>query len=178
MNLLQKITLRRRIAASRTKLYRMAVAWCYDRTLADDLAQECLARALQCMHQVKDSERLQCWLYRILSNCWHDHLRRQRPTDELDEETDSGCDGPEAGAYQAEVIGHVRRAVAGLPIGQRKVLTLVDLEGLSYAEVAEVLAIPIGTVMSRLSRARDRLQTQLESTFVAPGERGRLWRVK
>lgn len=152
------------IEASRARLYRMAYAWCHDSALADDLAQEALARGLTRIEQLRDSERVHGWLFSILHRCWIDHLRGRR--DDLDESalTDLAIDepGPDGAAERSQTVGRVRHAVAALPIGQRQVVTLVDLEELSYAEVADVLAIPIGTVMSRLCRARSALRQLLE----------------
>lgn len=154
----------REIEASRARLYRMAYAWCHDPALADDLAQETLARGLARVEQLRESEKVGGWLFSILHRCWIDHLRGKR--DDLDESalTDVAADepGPDGVAERSQTVGRVRQAVATLPIGQRQVVTLVDLEELSYAEVAEVLAIPIGTVMSRLCRARAALRQLLE----------------
>ena len=148
------------IKASRVRLYRLAFAWCHDAALADDLAQEALTRGLARLEQLRESGRLMGWLFAILNRCWIDHLRARR--EDLDDETlaelPSDLPGPEAHAERQETVSRVRAAVASLPLGQRQVLTLVDLEDFSYAEVAEVLAIPIGTVMSRLCRARGSLR--------------------
>ena len=89
--------------------------------------------------------------------------RRRHPTVEL-EGLVLGCDQtPELGLRKQQVIDRVRSAIARLPLGQRQVITLVDLQGFSYAEVAEVLEIPVGTVMSRVSRARQSLKDDLIS---------------
>lgn len=148
------------VEASRVRLYRLALAWCHDAALADDLAQEALARSLSGLAQLREPERLMSWLFAILNRCWIDHLRARRENldDEALAELPSDLPGPEAHAEQQETVARVRAAVAILPLGQRQVVTLVDLEDLSYAAVAEVLAIPIGTVMSRLCRARGSLR--------------------
>lgn len=159
-----------KIEASRGRLYRVAFAWCHDAALADDLAQEALARALSRIEQLREVERLSSWLFSILHRCWIDHLRSRR--ENLDEgalaELPSDLPGPEGHAEQQETVNRVRAAVAALPLGQRQVVTLVDLEEFSYAEVAEVLAIPIGTVMSRLCRAREALRGLLEPAAAQP----------
>jgi len=169
--------LRKQVEANRPRLYRMAYAWCYDRAVADDLAQECLARALKNLGSLRDHERLEPWLYSILNNCWREHLRRKRPDVELDEEQFVCDDCPETLSYQQQVVERVRDAVACLPLGQRQVVTLVDLEGFAYAQVASILDIPIGTVMSRLSRARAELAKKL-ADLGARQEEPRLRRVK
>lgn len=159
-----------RIEASRSRLYRVAFSWCHDAALADDLAQEALARGLTRIEQLREAERLSSWLFSILHRCWIDHLRARR--DDLDEEAlaelASELPGPEGHAEQQETVGRVRAAIAALPLGQRQVVTLVDLEEFSYAEVADVLAIPIGTVMSRLCRARAALRGLLEPAAAEP----------
>jgi RNA polymerase sigma-70 factor (ECF subfamily) len=156
--------LERRIEAHRRALFRAAYAWSHDRALADDLAQETLARALAHAGQLRDPERLRSWLFGILANCWRDHLRALRPSvdvGELDEVCFSAEPTPDELYGRREIVTRVRAAVARLATGQRQVLTLVDLEGFSYGEVAAILGIPIGTVMSRLCRARLALREQL-----------------
>ncbi len=153
--------LRKDIAASRDRLYSVALAWCGDAMVADDLVQETLILALQRVHQLRKRERLHAWLYTILSNCWKHHLRRQRPSVELEDGHLPSDDGPAARTRELEIVHRVRRAIVRLPLGQRQTVTLVDLEGFSYAEVAEILDIPIGTVMSRLHTARNALQAVL-----------------
>ncbi len=155
--------LRRRFADYRNDLYRVALSWCGDRMLADDLAQEALTRALAKQHQLRDEVKLEHWLFRILNNCWREHLRRRHPTVDLEGLVLGSDQTPELGLRKQQVIDRVRSAIARLPLGQRQVITLVDLQGFSYAEVAEVLEIPVGTVMSRVSRARQSLKDDLIS---------------
>ena len=160
----RKAALRNRLEQSRPGLYRLAFAWCHEPALADDLAQETLIKALDRLHQLRDDTRLRPWLYGILVNVWRDHLRALRPHEDLDslqEHQLAHQFTPELAAQQAQQTALVRQAVARLPLGQREVLTLVDLEDCSYAEVAGILSLPMGTVMSRLCRARARLRQQL-----------------
>lgn len=155
--------LRSQIASSRDRLYRVALAWSGDAMVADDLVQETLETALAKADQLREPDKLYAWMYSILANSWRQYLRRLRPDCELDEEQ-LVCDSdPEQLNGRHEIITHVRTAIARLPIGQREVLTLIDLEGMTYQEVADVLSIPIGTVMSRLNRARNFLQTALRN---------------
>lgn len=144
----------------------MAYAWCHDTGLADDLAQEVLIKGLKSVHQLKDESVLEAWLFSILHNCWRDHFRRQHPCIDIEQamELPAPDKTPEEVHVESELIGRVRRAVATLPMGQRQVVSLVDLEELSYNEAAEALAIPIGTVMSRLCRARQALRVLLQDT--------------
>jgi RNA polymerase sigma-70 factor (ECF subfamily) len=157
------------IKASRVRLHRLAFAWCHDTALADDLAQEALTRGLARLEQLRESARLMSWLFAILNRCWIDHLRSLR--EDLDDETlaelPSDLPGPDSHAERQQTVNRVRTAIAALPLGQRQVVTLVDLEDFSYAEVADILAIPIGTVMSRLCRARVSLRELLMEAPVA-----------
>jgi RNA polymerase sigma-70 factor (ECF subfamily) len=151
----------RRLEESRGRLYRMAYAWTHNAALADDLAQETLAKALRKTGQLRDPAAIDAWLFSILSNCFKDHLRRDRETDGLDGVDMSHNDSPERLHGRRQVVARVRDAVAVLSAGQRQVLTLIDLEGFAYAEVADILEVPIGTVMSRLCRARAALKELL-----------------
>lgn len=157
------------IKASRVRLYRLAFAWCHDTVLADDLAQEALTRGLSRLEQLREPERLISWLFAILNRCWIDHLRTRREDfdDEILAELPSDLPGPDSHAERQQTVNRVRAAVAALPLGQRQAVTLVDLEDFSYAEVAEILTIPIGTVMSRLCRARASLKQILEEAPMA-----------
>lgn len=161
------VAVRHRLGECRAGLFRLALMWCHDRALADDLTQEALTKALARAHQLRDPDRLRPWLYGILVNCWRDHLRARRPNEDIDsiEEhwlaTEDHC---ELAASRSQLATRVRAAVARLPVGQRETLALVDLEECTYAEVAQILAIPIGTVMSRLCRARAALRETLADT--------------
>lgn len=159
---------RARLEQQRRRLYRLAYSWCRDGSLAEDLVQETLIKAIERAKQLRDPERLPAWLAAILANCWRDHLRRLKPNDdiaELDETLFADTDkSPEAEAECNQMVARVRSEIAALPVGQRQVLTLVDLEEFSYAEVAAILEIPVGTVMSRLCRARQALKERLAST--------------
>ncbi len=150
---------------SRERLYRVAYAWSHDAALADDLVQETLSKALKSHGQLREPEMLNSWLFSILTNCWRDHFRLQRETEDIEEVEDFRCvheTTPEDAHAQTQIVGRVRGAVARLALGQRQVLTLVDLEEFSYAEVAAILEIPVGTVMSRLCRARRALKEMLQ----------------
>lgn len=123
-----------------------------------------MLRALSHAAQLRDPGRLKAWLCRILANCLRDHFRRTREFDDieqLDEAVLSHHETPERMSAQSELAARVHAAIASLPLGQRQVVTLVDLEDCSYAEVAEALSVPVGTVMSRLSRARHALKVSL-----------------
>lgn len=173
--------LRPGIEALRPVLYRIAYAWSHDPVLADDLVQETLAKAWVRRAQLRDETALKAWMVAIMNHCWLDHLRGRRDFDDVDDWEDrleSGADSPEACCNREEIIACVRAAVAKLPMGQRQVLTLVDLEEFSYAEVAGILDIPVGTVMSRLSRARTSLRNMLDQAAKQTANQPVLRRVK
>lgn len=154
---------RRRLEGIQDRLYRAAYAWCHDRFLADDLTQEATSRALERSSQLRDLEAFDAWVFRILANCYQDHFRRQRETTQPNDTALVEERTPEHVHHQGQIVSMVREGIAGLPVSQRCVLTLVDLEGFTYQEVAQVLDIPIGTVMSRLSRARLALKQRIGS---------------
>lgn len=162
------IPLKRRIAESRDRLYRVALAWCGDEMLADDLVQETMASGIVNRRQLRDEKRLFAWLYSILNNNWRRHLRSRKIHEQLDEQLPGDEAGPLGNCRELEIVCRVREAVASLPIEQRQVIALVDLEEFSYCDVAQVLDIPIGTVMSRLHRARKNLLTRLEPATPKP----------
>ena len=169
------------IEAQRPVLYRIAYAWCHDAALADDLVQETLSKAWVRRAQLRDEAALKAWMVSIMNRCWLDYLRSRRDFDDVEDwqdELESAADTPEVCCDRERVIACVRAAVARLPLGQRQVLTLVDLEEFGYAEVAGILDIPVGTVMSRLSRARASLKSMLDAAAPQPAAKPLLRRVK
>jgi RNA polymerase sigma-70 factor (ECF subfamily) len=142
-------------------LRRYAAALAGNAADADDLVQDCIERALARHDSLREPESLGRWLRTILHNLYITKLRRRGaasvPIEDFAEDL--------ALSVPAEDQGQVRdlvRAFSALSVEHRQVLLLISLEGLSYREVAEVLDIPIGTVMSRLARARERLRALLE----------------
>jgi len=127
-----------------------------------DLVQSACQRALEASHQWRPDARLDSWMYRIIQNLWIDRLRRQkvRCLAEPEEPDWRVLDGRSA-ADSWLMLQKVRGAVDELPREQRDVLELIAVQGCSYKEAARQLELPIGTVMSRLARARDRLKTQV-----------------
>ena len=161
------------------RLYRVAYSWCHDPDLASDLVQETMQKALKAGQQLQKQEALDAWLHTILTNCWRDYCRRSKDTVEFDEEELINIGSEDDDSERALVINQVRKAIAGLSQDQREVVTLVDLEGMSYAEVASALDLPIGTVMSRLCRARRQLRESLQVIKSEPEVQApNLWRVK
>ena len=139
----------------------MTTTWRLSRSLADELTQETLTKALKHLDQVRNPDVVDRWLFGILANCWRDHYRRIRPMEDIEDWPLEDDNTPERQHEQQRLVSSVKTAVNKLPEGQRQAVTLVDLEGFSYAEVAEILQIPIGTVMSRLCRARKTLAEEL-----------------
>ncbi|MDD5391624.1 MAG: sigma-70 family RNA polymerase sigma factor [Thiothrix sp.] len=153
-----------KLGEHRPRLHRMALAWCSDPALADDLVQDTLAKALEKQDQLKDEERLGAWLYKIMHNCWMEYLRTRKPEVDIDDIELTCTDCPERRFSEHQIIEQVQVAIESLPLTQRQVITLVDLEGCSYEQVALILDIPQGTVMSRLSRARETMKKRLQNT--------------
>jgi RNA polymerase sigma-70 factor, ECF subfamily len=128
---------------------------------ADDLVQIAIERALAKSVQLREGAPLSSWMFGILRNAWIDESRGRVRRNRLfaPEELGEHVADP-AGGQQAESLV-VQAAVASLPEEQREVIGLVLIEGLSYREAAEILSVPVGTVTSRLARAREALQTWL-----------------
>jgi RNA polymerase sigma factor (sigma-70 family) len=138
------------------RLRRYARALVGDRTSADDLVQDTLERAWAKLHLYRRGTDLRAWLFTVMHNVHVNKVRAARSTDTLDDEMpELALRAPQTDAL---VVRDLDRAIALLPAEQRAVLLLVTLEDLSYEEVARTLGIPMGTVMSRLSRARDKLR--------------------
>lgn len=159
--LLHNRDMQQKLESRRDKMFRVACSWCHDSHLADDLVQQALVKALQNLGSLRSIEGLDAWLYRILSNCWKDYLRSQRENIDIDQAGLVGEPSLEESHHQGQIVDRVRKAIRALPDAQRQVVTLVDLAGLTYKEVSEVLEVPIGTVMSRVCRARQSLRTSL-----------------
>jgi RNA polymerase sigma-70 factor (ECF subfamily) len=139
----------------------MAYAWTHDPYLADDLVQQALCKALASQKQLRDIAAADAWLFRILANCLTDYRRARREITHGDDLALVENRTPETWTQEEQLVNKVRFAVRQLPIAQRQVVTLIDLEGFTYASVASTLDIPVGTVMSRLCRGRQSLKSSL-----------------
>lgn len=134
---------------------------------ADDLVQQGCEKALRNIGSFEPGTRLELWLFRILRNAWIDTVRARRDTVALDDLAKAGAEiMGEDGRRTVEArlqLSAVERAMAALTQDQQDVLSAVCVAGLGYREAAELLGLPLGTVMSRLSRARQSLHQALNS---------------
>lgn len=147
------------------RLRRFAVALTGDLDQADDLVQETCMRALSRVEQWQPGTRLDSWMYRIAQNLWLDRMRTKKTRGvQVDVEAAEAVAGPDGRTVVESrlTLAAVSNAMAHLPVEQRMLVALVCIDGLSYKEAAEITETPIGTVMSRLARARRDLHSQLE----------------
>ncbi len=154
-------------------LYHLALRLTRNRAEADDIVQEACLRAFRSFHRFNPGTNCRAWLFTILRNVFLNRVRREgRELPEADAplagaEVESATMSAPAGRnpedefFQTVVHGDVDRALTALPVSFREVVVLADLEGLSYKEIAQVVGCPVGTVMSRLSRARHLLRESL-----------------
>lgn len=150
-------------------LYRIAYAWSQDANLAQDLVQETMVKSLQKAEQITSFEHIDRWLCKIMHNLFFDNCRQNARWHSVQvEEADNHvyAESVEALYVRKQTISDVHDAIGCLPIEQREVVILVDLQGYSYQEVATITQVPVGTVMSRLSRARDKLKVLMTTEKV------------
>ena len=149
------------------RVYRTAFAVLRNHDDAEDVAQETFVRAYQSIARFDESRPLFPWLFRIARNLCLNRIervsKRETAVAELDYLTDSSPT-PEQSAVATEDLNRVREAVARLPDQHREIIQLSHFQECSYREIAEILDIPIGTVMSRLYNARKKLKSLLEET--------------
>lgn len=124
--------------------------------MADDLVQSSATRALERHDQWEDGTRLDHWLFRIIKTVWLNGRKSAtlRQTEALDDDTDTGAIDGSAAMEAHMTLKEVRAAFVRLPEDQQKALFLVSVEGYSYREAAELLDVPLGTVISRIARGR------------------------
>ena len=144
---------------------------------AEDVVQDALVRALRVFSSLRGADA-RAWLLTIVRNTWYGRFPRRAGgavTTVAEEDPDNQADvspDPEALAIQHQTVEQVRCALETLPTDFREVLVLRELEGLSYKEIAAIIGIPIGTVMSRLARGRERLAGVLTTSDTSGGQRG------
>ena len=154
-------------------LYNLALWLCKDSHQASDLVQETLLKALRARESFQGGTNLKAWLFTILRNCFINILKRRGKEESFDFEVENAGEvesGP--GTAYGELPpflmrSDIDRALEKLPGGWRFLILMVDLEGLSLAEAAAVLGVPVGTVKSRLFRARMILSRQLRDYRVS-----------
>jgi RNA polymerase sigma-70 factor (ECF subfamily) len=148
---------------------RVVYRLCGERGLAEDMAQEAFMRGWLALPSFHPQSSLRNWLYRIAVNATLDVLRR-KSEDTLEEEAvqmyPDQAAGPEATLIEKERVAMLQQAMRALPDAARSVLVLREYGGLSYQEIASVLDVPIGTVMSRLNYARNRLRELLKGNLL------------
>ncbi|GAB6068972.1 hypothetical protein JCM30760_00690 [Thiomicrorhabdus hydrogeniphila] len=146
-------------------LYRLAYAWCHQASQAEDLVQETFLKALEKSKDIADLEHLDAFLVTIMRNTFLDIMRFNKRwqwtnEDEIDEYFAQNCSETEMIAEQKADC--LFKAMASLPFEQREVIALVDLQGFSYQQIAQITDTPIGTVMSRISRGRENLLKRMK----------------
>lgn len=160
--------LHRKLTLLRPELLAFATSLTLDRTAAEDLVHDAMLRALEARSAPRALADLRPWMFRVLRNLFIDGKRRERVQREFSQAHGrlSGI-GAAPGADPVETV-LVRQAFARLSAREREILGLVDILGLSYAQAAEVIGVPAGTVMSRLSRARRAMLAALGESNVRP----------
>ena len=145
---------------------------------AEDVVQDACVRAMRFFDSFRGDDA-RSWLMAIVRNTWYTRAARHAPVTELNpmatpahEPVDDALD-PEALLLQQDAVERVRDGLDQLPVDFREVIVLREIEGLSYKEIAAVINAPIGTVMSRLARARERLLAALQHAPAAPVEDAR-----
>jgi RNA polymerase sigma-70 factor, ECF subfamily len=153
------------------RLRRFAYALTGNRDNADDLVQEACMRALTRIESFEPGTRLDSWMFRIAQNIWLDRgrtNRRRGPTVDIDDAHDLSDSDGRTVTESRLTLALVERAMEDLPAEQRVLIALVCIDGLSYKEAADVTGAPIGTVMSRLARARQALHAAIEPPLPVP----------
>jgi RNA polymerase sigma-70 factor (ECF subfamily) len=152
------------LEANYQKLYRLSYAWTQSAVFAQDLVQETMLKSIEKQHQLQSLQQIEPWLCKIMHNLYMDKLRYQKKWQFVDmEDIDLHKNSRSCEDFcineQAEL--NIHQAIGCLPVEQRQVITLISVKGFSYQEVAEIMDVPVGTVMSRLSRAREKLKQRL-----------------
>jgi RNA polymerase sigma-70 factor, ECF subfamily len=158
------------------QLYRAARRYTHTAADAEDLVQETMAKAYAGFHTFTEGTNFRAWLFRIMTNTWITsfHTAQRRPVEMLTGDVTDGPNvarSPSAELAVLEAMGddEVRDALQALPEGQRLVVYYADVEGFRYKEIAAILDMPVGTVMSRLHRGRRNLRVLLMDVATARG---------
>lgn len=154
----------RRLASLLPRLRRFAHGLTRNGADADDLVQAAAERMLKARDQWQPDSNFDAWAYRVLRNLWIDTARSRQRRDRIFAPEEQGLAVGEAGEAESKVeLGYLMRAMDRLPDDQREAVALVMIEGLAYADAADVLEIPMGTLTSRLVRGRQALIKILEN---------------
>lgn len=155
------------------RLYNFIYRFVGDRETAEDIVQETFLRAFRKRKEYRAIANFSTWLFTIAGNLAKSELRRRKRwrlfSLERDEETDTGMDLPDESARPDRVAestladGQIQQAIAALPDNYRQVVLLRDVQGMSYQEISEIVDCPVGTVKSRVNRARLKLQQKLKN---------------
>lgn len=166
-------------ASYMAQLYNTARRMTGEAQEAEDLVQETYRRAFQAWRQLKDPAHCRAWLYQIMRHLFIDAYRRKRSMPELvviegGREAEEDALSAHVTSLEEEVLrrlseGEIRRALALLPEDLRTALMLCDVEGFTYLEIAEIMGCPVGTVRSRVARARQKLLVKLRAYAEAHG---------
>jgi RNA polymerase sigma factor (sigma-70 family) len=157
-------SIRNQMAALLPRLRRFALALTGNGADADDLVQDTVERALRNLHQWQQGTRLDSWMFRIAQNLWIDSVRARRVRAVAVHDPEAAGNVAIDGARDAEarlILAETVKALQELPEDQRVVVGLVLVDGMSYREAADVLNVPMGTVTSRLARARTALAARV-----------------
>ena len=152
------------------RLRRFALVLTGNQADADDLTQAGIERALERTHQYRPAYKLETWIYKIMQNMWIDQMRkagRRGPHVDIEHAVQTvGEDGRKT-LEVSDMLSHVRAAIETLPEDQRAVVGLVLVDGQSYKDAADILGTPVGTIMSRLSRARQKIMASVGATSLS-----------
>ncbi len=161
------MTERTRIEVYLRRLYGYAFSLAGDHHQAEDLVQECAVRALTAKNTPRDERAYRAWLFRILRNAFLDQVRHKKTAvSATADENFAPVREFWHGDERFITVLAVKLEMAKLPRRQREIIALIDLVGMSYAETAQLLGVPVGTVMSRISRARRMLLDAIGSSNV------------
>jgi RNA polymerase sigma-70 factor (ECF subfamily) len=151
------------VLACHAPLYRYARSLCGEPAEAEELLHETYRRALGARRkpEATNADHIRPWMFTIMRNAWRNERRRRSHETSLDEETLPPVESTELTMHRKLLVSEVRAAVDSLPVMWREMIVMRDIEDLTYAEIAGILGCPVGTVMSRLARARGALRRLL-----------------
>ena len=159
--------------AHRDTIFSIAMHYLRDRDVAEDVTQDAFVRAWDRLPKLREPAAFGGWLRAMTINMVRDHFRSKRDEAPLDDQNPpaSDDDGPDSSVEQDEQQNAVREAILGLPDHQRVIVSMHYLEGRNVQEIMELMDLPKGTVVSRLSRGRENLRRRLAPYIDGPGER-------